>query len=156
MVFILTKTYICSEIYEQFFIYLTVTVIKFLYFSCQNSAGFWSFRVNNRNPKLMCGICSKLTIKTPKRHHWRHSSVFIINFGQISHIALVFPLLTMSKRRLNTQLIFTCLYITPFSIVSIVDFEQIIIRGVVFTKLNWFQRFDLWNQSWIPEIGPFP
>ena len=41
--------------------------------------------------------CSKLTIKTPGRHHWRRSAVFIINFEQISHIDLVFLLLTLNK-----------------------------------------------------------
>ena len=28
----------------------------------------------------MCEICSKLTIKTPERHHWGRSGVFIDNF----------------------------------------------------------------------------
>ena len=35
-------------------------------------------------------ICSKLTIKTPERRHWRHSDVFNVNFGYISHLFLVF------------------------------------------------------------------
>ena len=29
--------------------------------------------------------------------HWRRSRVFIINFEDISHLALKFPLLTLSK-----------------------------------------------------------
>ena len=33
-----------------------------------------------------CEICSKLTIKTPKRHHWRRFGVFIVNFEHISHL----------------------------------------------------------------------
>ena len=33
-----------------------------------------------------CEICSKLTIKTPKRRHWRRFGVFIINFEHISHL----------------------------------------------------------------------
>ena len=32
-----------------------------------------------------CEICSQLTIKTPKRRHWRHFGVFIVNFEHISH-----------------------------------------------------------------------
>ena len=39
----------------------------------------------------------KLTIKTPERHEWRRSGVFIINFEHISHIVLVFRLLTLSR-----------------------------------------------------------
>ena len=38
----------------------------------------------------MCELCSKLTTKTPERRHLRRSSVFIVNFEHISHIALVF------------------------------------------------------------------
>ena len=33
-----------------------------------------------------CEICSKLTIKTPKRRQWRRFSVFIVNFEHISHL----------------------------------------------------------------------
>ena len=34
--------------------------------------------------------------KTPERRHWRHSGVFIVNFEHISHLALVFLLLTLN------------------------------------------------------------
>ena len=47
------------------------------------------FKVSKGYIRLMCEICSKLAIKTPERHHWRHSGVFIVNFQQTSHIALV-------------------------------------------------------------------
>ena len=52
-------------------------------------AKIYLFKVNNRNTRRKCKICSKLTIKTPERHHWCRS------------------------------------YFTPFSRVSIVDFEQV-------------------------------
>ena len=55
------------------------------------------FKVNNRNTRISWEICSKLTMKTPERLHWRRSSVFIINFEHISHLALVFLLLTLSR-----------------------------------------------------------
>ena len=42
------------------------------------------------------GIFSKLTIKTQERHQWRSSDVFIINCEHISHLVLVFLLLTLS------------------------------------------------------------
>ena len=41
--------------------------------------------------------CSKLTIKTPERSHWRRSGVFIVNFEHILHFVLVFLLLTLSS-----------------------------------------------------------
>ena len=57
-------------------------------------AGIYLLIVNNRNTKPRCQICSKLTIKTPKRRHWCRSGVFIVNFEHVSHLALVFLLLT--------------------------------------------------------------
>ena len=33
-----------------------------------NSAGDYTFKVNNRNTKRRCEICSKLKIKTPERY----------------------------------------------------------------------------------------
>ena len=53
---------------------------------------------NNRNTRLRCEICSKLTIKSPERHQWRCSGVFIVNFERISHLALAFPLLTLMMK----------------------------------------------------------
>ena len=52
-------------------------------------------KANNRNTGTRCEICSKLTIKTPERRHWRRSGVFIVNFEHISHLVLVFILLTL-------------------------------------------------------------
>ena len=47
-------------------------------------AGNYIFKVNNRNTRTMREICSKLTI-------------FIVNFEYISHLVLVFLLLTLSR-----------------------------------------------------------
>ena len=40
--------------------------------------------------------CSKLTITTPGRRYWCRSGVFIVNFEQISHLLLLFLLLTLN------------------------------------------------------------
>ena len=45
----------------------------------------------------MCEICSKVTT-IPERRHWRRSSVFIVNFEQISRIAQLLLLLALSKK----------------------------------------------------------
>ena len=34
-------------------------------------AGIYLFKVNNRNTRTRCEICSKLTINTPERRQWR-------------------------------------------------------------------------------------
>ena len=60
-------------------------------------AGNYMFKVNYRNTRTRCEICSKLTIKTSERHHWRRSGVFIVNSKHISHLVLVFLLLTLSR-----------------------------------------------------------
>ena len=61
-----------------------------------NPAGIYLFKVRNANTRTMCKICLKLTIKSPERRRLR-SGVFSIYFKQISHIVLVFPLLTLNK-----------------------------------------------------------
>ena len=55
------------------------------------------FKVNNRNTSRRCETCSKLTIKTPERRHWRRSGVVIVNFEHISHLVQVFLVLTRSR-----------------------------------------------------------
>ena len=43
------------------------------------------FKVNNRNTRTRCEICSKLTIKRPERRYCTPSSnVFIVNFEQVN------------------------------------------------------------------------
>ena len=63
----------------------------------KDPAGNCMFKVNNRNTRTRCKICSKLTIKTPERRHWRRSAVFIVNVEHISHLVVVFLLLTLSR-----------------------------------------------------------
>ena len=57
-------------------------------------AGIYLLKVNYRNTRLSCEICSKLTIKMPERRQWRRSGIFIVNFEHISHLVLVFLMLT--------------------------------------------------------------
>ena len=58
------------------------------------------FKVNNRNARKRCDICSKLIIKTPQRRQWHGSGVFIVNSEHISNVDLL-------------------------TYISIVDFEQV-------------------------------
>ena len=60
------------------------------------SAGIYLFKVNNRNTRTRFEKCSKLTIKTPERRQWSRFGVCIVNFEHISHLVLVFLLLTLN------------------------------------------------------------
>ena len=51
--------------------------------SCVNQVNTHLFKVNNRNARKACEICSKLAIKTTEQRHC--SSVFSVNFEHISH-----------------------------------------------------------------------
>ena len=62
----------------------------------QYPVGIYLLKVNNRNTRTRCEICSKLTKKTPERHHWRRSGVFTDNYEYISHLVLVFILITLN------------------------------------------------------------
>ena len=48
-----------------------------------NPAGNYMFKVNNRNSRTRCEICSKLTIKIPERRQLRRCGIFIVNFEHI-------------------------------------------------------------------------
>ena len=64
-------------------------------------ANIYLFKVNNKNTRKRCEICSKLTIKTPERRHWGGSGVFTVNFEHISHLFLEYLLLTLNKQVLT-------------------------------------------------------
>ena len=59
-------------------------------------AGIYLLKVNNRNTRTRCEICSKFTIKIPQRRQWRLSGIFIVNFEHISHFVLKFLLLNLN------------------------------------------------------------
>ena len=44
-------------------------IFETFYKNLYNPAGIYLFKVNNRNTRTRCEICSKLTIKTPERRH---------------------------------------------------------------------------------------
>ena len=65
---------------------LLLVIITFL----SNPAEIYMFKVNKRNTRTRCEICSKLTIKTPEQRR-----VFTANFEHIPLLVLVL-LLTLS------------------------------------------------------------
>ena len=43
-------------------------------------------KVNNRNTRTRCEICSKLTIKIPEQRQWHCSGIFIVNFEHVEQV----------------------------------------------------------------------
>ena len=68
-----------------------------LMFGSLNPAGFYLFKVSNRNTRTRCELCSKLKMKTQERNEWRHSDVVNVNFEHISRLELLFLLVTLSR-----------------------------------------------------------
>ena len=63
----------------------------------QHPVGIYLLKVNSRNTRTSCEICSKLTVKTPQQRHWRRSGVFIVNFEHIPYLVLASLWLTLSR-----------------------------------------------------------
>ena len=61
--------------------------------------GNYMSKVNKKKKqnRIRREICSKLTLETPERWDSCRSDVFIVNFKHISHLVLVFLLLTLSR-----------------------------------------------------------
>ena len=92
------------------------------------------FNANNRNTRARCEICSKLTIKTPGRVHWRRSGVFIVNFENIWHMK-------------------------TFQNVSIVNFEQVNTGWVIADFETFHNFYDIglggsWFVGWLHKSTP--
>ena len=68
------------------------------------SIAFYPQTITCPNPTIetleKCQICSKLTIKTSKRRHWRRFGVFIVNFEHISQLFLVLLLQTLMPQKI--------------------------------------------------------
>ena len=58
------------------------------------------FKVNTRNTRIRCEICSKLTIKILEQRQLRRFAVFIVKSEHISYLILVFLLLILIDKEL--------------------------------------------------------
>ena len=61
---------------------VVLNLFKVVIKGTMSPANIYLFKVNNRNTKRRCEICSKLTIKTPERLHF--FSVSVADFGQVN------------------------------------------------------------------------
>ena len=70
--------------YRKFSPFITVPmeVVLVQLLGVNNPPGIYLLKVNNRNTRTRCEICSNLTIKVPERR--RRSGVFIANFEHVT------------------------------------------------------------------------
>ena len=60
-------------------------------------ADIYLLKVNNQNSKIICEICSKLTMNTYERPQWPLSGVFTFNIEQIGVSIVDFELVNASR-----------------------------------------------------------
>ena len=61
-----------------------------------NPANIYLLKVNNRKTRATCEVNNKDTRMTPERRQGCRSGVFTVNFEHISHLALLFLLITLN------------------------------------------------------------
>ena len=84
----------CLEFY-LFCSYFILFLFCSLLFHHLLPAAIYLLKVNNRNTITRCEIYSKSRKKTVERCHWHLFDIFIVNSEYISHLVLVFLLLTL-------------------------------------------------------------
>ena len=83
-----------------------------------NSAGIYLLKVNRRNTRTRCEICSKLTIKIPERHFIVILyCIFIVNFEHISDLVLVLLFFFIKFEQVNAD--WETSFINSFRIVKV-------------------------------------
>ena len=56
------------------------------------------YKVNNKNTRARCEVCSKLTVETPEPRLWLCSDVFIVDFEHISYLALGVSIVALNSK----------------------------------------------------------
>ena len=79
------------------YLFLKLVNSSFFLLNIFNPANICLLKVNDKNTRKTCGICSELTIKTSEWYYWYCSSVFSVNSAQVSHVILAFLFLTLNK-----------------------------------------------------------
>ena len=91
-------------------------------------------KANNRNTRTRCKIYSKLTIRT--------HGIYIVNFEHISHLAIVFLLLTLSRLMLAGYCLSSTQNLlhekTKYSLRKVTCFLKFFLKGEHFLCSDYF------------------
>ena len=82
-------------------------------------AGIYLLKVNNRNNRTRCEICSKLTIKIPERRQWCRSGVWSERGGVLYFMSISYIVETLSKPLLNFQNLLTSKFLKILWFISV-------------------------------------
>ena len=131
------------------------------------SAGIFLFKVSSGITKTIREICSELITVTPEWRYWILSGVFFANYEQISHIILLFPLLTINKKML-TEWLFQSLIVFQYLISILWSYYWSIHHsGKCTTSIQYFHNLHrissahqlLWfyakQKNFVQKISPF-
>ena len=65
------KSNITNRMHDPPFKAMTL-ILKYVKIEQNVPVGIYMFKVNKRNTRIRCEICSKSTIKTPERRNWHY------------------------------------------------------------------------------------
>ena len=85
-----------------------------------------------RNTRKRCETCSKFTIKTTETRQWHRSGIFIFNFEHVSHLFVVFLLLTLTWMAINV-----CKFRT-WMVINVCKLRTWMVINVCNFKYFWF------------------
>ena len=96
------RTITFIDILTYFFLFSPICIFNFgasalSRVTSSTPAGIYLLKVNNRNTRKRCKMCSKLKIKKTERRNWRRSGVFIVKFEHMSHPVPLFLLLILNR-----------------------------------------------------------
>ena len=92
---LLSCTLIFSFLFNKKVVLNSLTLLLFADISYDNNKK--SFKLFSSTFQDILYFVDASSFSLVSRFYWRHSGVFIVGFEQISHIVLVFPLLTLNK-----------------------------------------------------------
>ena len=122
-------------------------------------AGIYMFKVSNSNTRTRCKICLKLPIKTPEQCQWRRSSVFTVNLEHMSHLVLVFLLLTLSSEMPAGLYTLKSLWWQGGKLETgkwIIKLVQPNMQVQNSHSAKWLILRILWSGSWVPSNASSP
>ena len=117
------------------------------------STNIFLFKVNKRNTRKKCAICSQLIIKTTKQCHWCRSGIFIVN---CEHYSYLFHLLSQLFLLLilNREIFAGSIVVTRNSILYVVGILDLPLQVLQVVVLLWTKCLKIPMNKFIFSLVP--